>query len=379
MAGRIGFDAKRVFFNQSGLGNYARTLISSLIKYHPEFTYLLFSPENKKKDLYTLGAHAQLISPQRILHQKFPALWRHYFISESLKKEKINVFHGLSNELPSNINGTGIGKIVTIHDLIFLRYPELYPFIDRKIYNLKFKKASQSADIIIAISEATKRDLIEFYKIPEQKIRVSYQSCDPSYFTFYPEIEKLEEVKKKFNLPAQFMLYVGTVEERKNLLTILMSMTISPATNKIPLVVVGGKRAEYFKKVKEFIVKHNLQDLVIFTPRVDDEELKYFYSLASLFIYPSVYEGFGLPVLESLLMGTPVITSNNSSLAEAAGPNSCLLQNPSDALEMAFSIESLLQSEEKRKNMVQLGLEWAQQFHPEKTSSKIVSLYKELF
>ncbi|MBA3899473.1 MAG: glycosyltransferase family 4 protein [Bacteroidetes bacterium] len=378
MAGRIGFDAKRAFYNKSGLGNYARTLISSLIKYHPEFNYLLFSPKNNRENLFPIAdGQAKLIAPEKQFHQKFPSLWRSYFITENIRNEKLNIFHGLSNELPANINNTGLAKIVTIHDLIFLSHPKLYPYFDRKVYNLKFRKSCQSADIVIAISESTKLGLMDYYKIPEAKIRVAYQSCHPSYFSFLPEKEKEEMVKKKFMLPRQFMLYVGTIEERKNLLSIIKAMALLPASIRIPLVIVGGKRDAYFNQVKEFIIKNNLQDLIIIPSNVDDEALKYFYKLASLFIYPSVFEGFGLPALEALLMETPVITSSTSSLPEAAGPNSCLLQNPTDALEMAAAIESLLQSEEKRKTMSRFGLDWAQQFHPEKTSTNVASIYKE--
>jgi glycosyltransferase involved in cell wall biosynthesis len=377
MAAGIGFDAKRAFFNRSGLGNYSRTLISSLLKYHPEFNYRLYSPEYKKTSLFS--AYASLLSsPEASLDRMFPALWRSYNITKDLKRNQTALCHGLSNELPFSIKDSGIKSIVTIHDLIFLKYPNLYPFVDRQVYHLKFRRACADADVIIAISEATKKDIILYFNTPAEKIKVAYQSCNPSYFTFSPETEKAEKISKKYQLPSQFMLYVGTMEERKNLLTIIKALAMLPPSERIPLVAIGGKRKDYFKKVKEYLQTKKLEHLVIFPEGVEDDELPYFYNQATLFIYPSLYEGFGLPVLEALLCRTPVITSGVSSMPEAGGPASIYLANPADVSEMANSISSLLSAGTERASILHEGFNWAQSFHPEKTSTVVANIYHQL-
>ena len=238
----IGFDAKRAFLNQSGLGNYSRTLIKSLSEYFPDNHYSLFTTKKNNSDFSTfLSAqkNISIIQPEKFLDKKITANWRSYTITELLTKRKADVYHGLSNELPFNIKQFNGKKIVTIHDLIFLRYPKLYSLIDRNIYNKKFRSACELADVIIATSEQTKNDIIEFYSVDSEKIKVVYQSCNQA---FYNKTDKdaVKKIMSKYNLPENFLLYVGTIEERKNLLTILKALTI---IKDVPLVVVGKKKS----------------------------------------------------------------------------------------------------------------------------------------
>ena len=241
----IGFDAKRAFLNQSGLGNYSRTLIYSLLEYYPETHLSLFTTSKKNDSFYNSVSkqkNVSIIEPKKFLDRKVNFKWRSYGIASLLSKNKIDVYHGLSNELPFNISKFKGKKIVTIHDLIFLRYPKLYPLFDRTIYNKKFRRSCKNADVIIATSEQTKNDILQFYSIHPQKVKVIYQSCNKA---FYKDISpgQLKNIRSKYKLPEKYLLYVGTIEERKNLLVILKALTI---VKNIPLVVIGKKKS-YFK------------------------------------------------------------------------------------------------------------------------------------
>jgi glycosyltransferase involved in cell wall biosynthesis len=370
----IGFDAKRAFFNKSGLGNYSRSLISGLRQFYPDNQYLLYAPK-VSKDFFFGGENVKTIIPANV-HSYFPSLWRSYGINSNFKEDKPDIYHGLSNELPL-IRNQRIKKVVTIHDLIFLRFPNLYPFIDRNIYKLKTKSACKSADVIIATSEATKQDIIEFLDIPAEKISVQYQSCNNNFYTEVSESFK-QKVKHKYKLPEKFFLCVGTVEERKNLLTVLEAMSILPKEFQLPLVVIGKKKKEYFARIMKYAEEKKLSSLLLFPESVSNEELPAFYSLSTLFIYPSVFEGFGIPVTEALLSKVPVITSNVSSLPEAAGSHSLLLQEPKNHEELAHHIQTVLSSQETQKTMAEKGWLFAQKFQPEVTSQNIMKLYLQL-
>ncbi len=368
----IAFDAKRAFLNTSGLGNYARTLIKTLQHYYPENNYTLFTTRQSENDFQKfISAQKNMIvqEPQSFIDKKLSSRWRSFGITELLNEQQINVYHGLSNELPFNIKNFKSKKIVTIHDLIFLRYPKLYPFIDSKIYNKKFRHACDTADVIIAISEETKRDIEKYYFIPENKIKVIYQSCDEQYYQV-PSIAHAQQVIAKHKLPADFLLYVGTIEERKNLLTLIKSLK---QVKDIPLVIVGKKK-NYFKTVMEYIQNNNLRNRVQFLEYVSNTDLPVIYSLAKIFIFPSIFEGFGIPIIEALTSKTPVITTQGGCFPEAGGPDSIYI-NPNDENELAEKINLLLNSESMCKQIAEKGFEYAQKFHPENISKQLISLY----
>ena len=370
----IGFDAKRAFLNNSGLGNYARTLVKSLNEYYPDNTYSLFTPrqsDNDFKHYISAYPNIRVEEPQSFIDKKLRSRWRSFGITHVLKEQKTDVYHGLSNELPFNINEFKGKKIVTTHDLIFLRYPELYPYLDRKIYNKKFRHACDVADTIIAISEETKRDIEQHYFIPESKIKVIYQSCD---LLFYDEhsAESVRQVVEKHNLPASYLLYVGTIEERKNLLTLVKALK---DVKEIPLVVVGKKKS-YFNKVMDFLMENKMENRVLFLENVENSDLPAIYQKAELFVFPSVFEGFGIPIIEALTSKTPVITTRGGCFPEAGGPGTVYV-NPEDPNEMAAQINALLQSETLRKQMAETGFNYAQRFHPKVISSEIMKIYRE--
>lgn len=369
----IAFDAKRAYLNTSGLGNYSRTLIKSLNQYYPDNNFHLFttqSAENEFQQYVSQQANFKVHEPVNFIDKKVRARWRSYGITELLNANKIDVYHGLSNELPFNIRKFSGKKIVTVHDLIFLRYPKLYPLIDSKIYNKKFRHACDISDIIIATSEETKKDIEKFYFIPESKIKVVYQSCDERYYADYSH-EQITEITQKHQLPDNYLLYVGTIEERKNLLTIVKAME---SVNDIPLVVVG-KKLKYYKVVMEYLRENKLKNRVIFLKDVSNFDLPIIYRKAQIFILPSISEGFGIPLIEALTSKVPVITTEGGCFPEAAGPDSIYI-NPKDELVMAEKINYLLKAESMRLQMAKKGFEYAQKFHPSTITQQLMALYK---
>jgi glycosyltransferase involved in cell wall biosynthesis len=367
----IAFDAKRAFLNQSGLGNYSRTLIKSLIRNFPDNRFTLFTPslsDNSFSQFVKRQKNVTIAQPKGFLNRAFKSYWRSYGLTKELSN--IDCYHGLSNELPFNINQYKGKKFVTIHDLIFLRYPEYYPVADRKIYDTKFKAACENADVIVAVSEQTKRDIERFYFVNAAKIKVIYQACGEM---FYQESSSIDSgrVKLKYNLPVEYLLHVGTIEERKNLLTILKALLL---VDDIPLVVVGKKK-DYFNKVDQFIKKNNLQKRVFFPEHVLTEDLPHIYQGATAFLYPSEFEGFGIPIIEALTSRVPVITTNEDVFREAGGADSMYVDAHNHE-QVATEIKKLLAFPELRKQMADKGYEYAHRFQPDTAAKEMFNLYK---
>jgi glycosyltransferase involved in cell wall biosynthesis len=370
----IGFDAKRLFNNFTGLGNYSRTLVQGLQEFFPENNYYLFTPEisDKKELLPFIGSNNySIIKPGGGLK----SAWRTFGCTKEIKKLKLDIYHGLSHELPVGIKKTGVKSIVTIHDLIYKTYPNDFKFFDRKIYDFKFRYACENADKIIAVSKSTKADIIKFYNIPEDKIDVVYQSCQPN-FKIKLSADETDNIIKKYNLPDEFLLYVGSVIERKNLLNIVKAVNLIKDTVKIPMVVVGSGK-DYLRKVKKYVSDNNLESRVIFTSEISFFDLPAIYQKASLFIYPSQYEGFGIPLIESLWSKTPVITSNISSLPEAAG-GGAFYCNPEDEKTIADGILKILFDSEYNKQLINAGFEHVQQFENKNNVYKLMEVYKSI-
>lgn len=363
---KIAFDAKRFFNNGSGLGNYSRDLVRILATYFPGNQYLLLNKTKSDKGKEILRLPNVLF--KETTKENFS---RQLKMGVDAQNDGAEIFHGLSGELPLKWNSKKIKKIVTIHDLIFMRFPQYYSWFDRKIHLWKFKKAAQQADLIIAISEQTKRDIIKFLNVSEDKIRVVYQGCHVA-FKENQNGEFLLATAQKFKLPKRFILNVGTIEERKNLLNVVKAIN----QTEIPLIVVG-KKTDYFKKVQKFIIKNQLENQILFLENVSMEELAAIYKLADVFVYPSFFEGFGIPVIEALFSKTPVVTSNLSCLPEAGGPDSVYI-NPHNFKDLKSKILFLWTNESERKRRAEKSFEFVQKFNDEAISKKLGSVYQEV-
>ena len=368
---RIGFDGKRFFHNNTGLGNYSRSLIKVLSEYLPENEYLLYNP--KKSSNYSLKNFNKSVievNPENYLSIRLKSLWRLYFVSNKIKEQNLAIYHGLSGEIPLGLPNN-IKKVVTIHDLIFERFPNLYSYFDRKIHFLKFKYAAKKSDLVIAISQQTKNDIVTYLGIKEDKIKVIYQGCNAVFKQTFNEAE-INSSLIKYNLPENYILNVGTIEKRKNLLTILKSIT---NTNKN--LVVIGKKTDYFNEIWTYIVSNNLEKQVLFLKNLSLEEMAMIYQKATLFVYPSIFEGFGIPIIEALYSKTPVITSTGSCFSEAGGSHSIYI-NPESSEDLRKAIDLLWDNPLKRNEMQEKGFEFVQKFNDEVIAKNWNELYQSL-
>lgn len=373
---RIGFDGKRAVQNNTGLGNYSRYIIDILSQYYETNEYIIYAPaqrENKALNKILEKRNIQTVHPATSFWRKCRSLWRVWGIKTQLKQDRLSIFHGLSNELPLSISKSGTKSIVTIHDLIFIRYPQFYKWIDRHIYTYKYRKACENSDRIIAISEMTKRDIITYWKIDEQKIDVVYQGCHPNFKLQASEKQK-EEIREKYRLPQKYILNVGSIESRKNLLLIVKALEYIP--DDIALIAVG-KRTPYTNTVEEYINSHKLNNRVRLLHNIPFQELPVVYQLAQLFVYPSFFEGFGIPIIEAIHSGIPVIAATGSCLEEAGGPDSIYI-NPNDEKELAEKINILLSSPETASIMIENGRKYVERFSEEVIAQDIMHVYQKV-
>ncbi len=366
---KIGFDAKRFFHNKTGLGNYSRDLLRILAYNYPENQYYLYNPKPKKIDRIPIDNKILIEKlPLSSFYKKHYAIWRMFGIKKQIETDKIDIYHGLSGEIPLFLNPNKTKTIVTIHDLIFMRYPELYSFIDRKIHYWKFKYAAKNADLVIAISEQTKVDIVNFLKIKPEKIKVIYQGCAP-IFKIEAKVEFISEIKIKYNLPEQYLLNVGTIEERKNIFSVIKAIK----DTQITLVIVG-KKTKYCNSILKYIKENDFDKRVIFLENLALIELAAIYQGAKIFIYPSVFEGFGIPIIEALYSKTPVITSKDGCFWEAGGENSIYI-DPKNIEEIKKNIVELWNDNKKQEQMKIEGLKFVQKFNDNLIAKNVLEAY----
>ncbi|RXK85620.1 glycosyltransferase family 4 protein [Filimonas effusa] len=377
---KIAFEAKRAYTNGTGLGHYSRTLLSSLAVNFPEHSYYLCTP--RLTDRYNAAAFSnmQVVTPQRFPSRLFTSAWRSSWVKKDLKRLGIDLYHGLSHEIPMGIQHTGIKTVVTIHDLIFERYPGQFNAIDVKIYRKKFSYACAHADRVIAISQQTKDDIMHYYGTPAEKIDVCYQSCNPMFAGRVSEEER-RVIRERYQLPERYYLYVGSVIERKNLLTICKA--VKALQNDIPLVVIGDGDG-YKKQVLQYIAENGLGDKILFlSDRAETKGLASFrsaedfpaiYQQAICMIYPSIFEGFGIPVLEALFSQIPVITSNLSCLPEAGGPGAWYI-DPYDVGQLAEGMRCFATDAVLCRERAAQGVAYAQNFTADKCAAAVMQVY----
>jgi glycosyltransferase involved in cell wall biosynthesis len=369
---RIGFDAKRAFYNRSGLGNYSRDTIRALHYNFRMHEYYLYTPGLRNSLNWIHHNDFHLCLPSQFYGAFAKAYWRTFRLSDQLKSDNIEIYHGLSNELPQGIEKSGIKSVVTIHDLIFMRHPEWYKPIDRIIYRKKFLHSSRMADRVVTVSKQTKDDLIRFFGIEESKVQVIYQGCNEVFKKVHLKEEK-QAIRQKWNLPEEYILYVGTVEERKNLLTLVKA--IKESQIDMPIVVIGRQKS-YAKKVHAYIRENKLSQ-ILFMNEVPVNDLPGIYQMANVFVYPSLFEGFGIPVLEALYSGVPVITSGGGCFNEVGGDNSIYI-DPTNADELGHALKQILFDSRMSDKIRNAGYLHAKKFSGENSAQELMDLYKQL-
>ncbi|WP_299429678.1 glycosyltransferase family 1 protein [uncultured Maribacter sp.] len=368
---KIGFDAKRIFHNNTGLGNYGRDILRILHEYTPINEFILYN--TKKPKAYKIPKYQKINIqyPEKWLWKLFPSLWRLTGVKHQIKKDKLNIYHGLSGEIPKGISKKNTITIVTIHDLIFLSHPHYYSFFDRLIYKSKFKYAAKNAHKIIAISEQTKRDIIKYFDIKTDDIKVIYQGCNTAFKKEYSK-EAQNKVKDKYQLPEKYILNVGTLQERKNALSIVKAIK----DTNIQLVLIGGEK-KYAKSIHAYIKNNQLENQIYFLKNVEVKELAIIYQLASIFCYPSICEGFGIPIIEAMYSKTPVITSTGNCFSEAGGPNSIYV-SALDSLALKKEILFLYKNPDACNEIAKKSYEYVQRFNDENVAKNIFELYNSV-
>lgn len=373
----LGFDGKRAAQNRTGLGNYSRFVISGLSRYSQAEQLLVYTPSPRRMnclDGLDKEERVGLRFPAGVWSGPLSSLWRTAGIVGDIAKDGVSLFHGLSNELPLSIRkAAGVRSIVTIHDLIFLRFPELYGRVNCAIYNYKFRKACEIADRVIAVSECTKRDIVSFYGTDPSKIDVVYQGCDEQFW-HTATAEAKAAARKRYNLPERYILYVGSIEVRKNLLLLAKALLHLPADVH---VVAVGKRTAYATEVEKFCAANGLSSRLTMLSGVDFAAFPAIYQMADAFAYPSRFEGFGIPMLEAIVSGVPAIGCTGSCLEEAGGPG-CLYVDPDDDEALAKALNNVLSDNALRQKMIADGTAYAQNFRQDKLTGDLVEIYKKV-
>ncbi len=350
---KIGYDAKRYFHNQTGLGNYSRTLVQAVKEQRPDMEAILYDSKSFE---------------------------RTFLLGRKAAKEGCSLFHGLSNELPHDIVKAGIPSIVTMHDVAWRTFPDMYTLFDRKIYDMKYGWSARNATHVVCISQSTKRDVMHFYGIPEERISVIYQPVQKVFYTPMDEDEAARICSKTlpYTQGRNFILTVGSINSRKNLLGMVKALKGLPPEER-PLFIVVGNGREYRAKVEKYIEDHGLRNSIRIETGIHDAvTLQALYRRAKCLLYPSFYEGFGLPVVEASLQKCPVITSNVSSLPEAAGP-AAIQVDPTAVSQITNSLRRLLASPDECSNRGEEAYRYCMdRFTPEVLTGQMLDLYDSL-
>lgn len=363
---RIGFDAKRIFHNNTGLGNYSRTLVTNMVNTYPDVDYHLFTPSISNHDYaldfldrnrYTIHTSGSYPGP----------LWRSWWSTNAISKADLDIYHGLSQELPLRRVKGQTKTVVTMHDLIADLFPDQFSMWDGRSYRYKYRKSCKIADHIIAISQSTADDIQRIYGEQAAKITTIYQSCAREFW----------QSKTPKSEAGDYFLYVGSVIPRKGLINILLAYELIPEHDRLPLKIVGGG-GDYLYQAKEFVAENTLSGLVTFMGNVNNSDLTDLYRKARALVLPSIYEGFGIPVIESLSQGTPVITSDRSSLPEAGGPGA-LLVDPGNPTVIAQAMQALASNPSHAMELGLAGQSYVKEtFDGQNLSHQLMELYRTI-
>ncbi len=372
----LGYDAKRIVRNGTGLGSYSRTLVNSLAALPADsgLQLRLYAPDSGREELRRQVADApnvRFVYPANKPFRWQKDWWRTHGIVHDLRRDGIQLFHGLSGELPVGIRRSGIRSVLTVHDLIFLVHPEYYHWLDVQIYRRKFHASLREADRIVAISECTKRDIMRFGHVAEEKIEVVYQSCDVRFKSRVSEATKAE-VRSRWQLPEHYILSVGTIEARKNLLIAVQALAALPAG--IHLVAVGRQTA-YASHVLSWARSHGLEHRLHLLSGVPNDDLQAIYQQAACFVYPSRYEGFGIPVIEAVQSGLPVVAATGSCLEETGGPD-CLYVSPDDAEALAATVRQVMPGAAHREERIRRSQKYVERFENADVARQMLSVYE---
>ena len=372
---KIGFDAERAFHNETGLGNFSRSFITGMMKLHPEHEYLLLDTGNPldlpyfNRALNDSGAVWKNIQPGFL--GKYS---RTYGWGAASRREKLDVFHGLSNELPLDWKSGSVASIVTIHDLIFRRFPETYKSMDRWIYDKKVAFVAKRADMILATSHQTKADLEDFYPESKGRIEVVFQDCDPG-FHYRKRTEAVAKILYKYDIVERpYILCVSKLEKRKNHKRLLEAFKKILNLISEDLVLVGSRgdaADEILDQLGDF------DGRLRWLGKVETDDLVNLYDGSSFTVFPSVFEGFGIPLLESMRRGKAIVTSKGSCFEEIAG-RSALYADANSSDEIAEQIFRISTQSETKAELERLAKIESKRFDPKILVEQVHKIYSGL-
>jgi glycosyltransferase involved in cell wall biosynthesis len=361
-------------YRGAGINNYIQQLLHHLARVDQDNHYTALLGESR----FTTDSGIQLqFSRLPTLRPTVRILWEQLVQPAVLASHKIDLLHALAFVVPLLAT---CPTVVTVHDLSFIHFPEAFRPWNRLYLSYFTAWSVRKARRVVAVSESTRRDVISCFGLPAERVDVVHNGVD-SQFRLLPAAE-IDSFRQRRGLPGKYILFIGTLEPRKNLETLLKAYThllarYQGGSSDAPKLVIGGAKGWYYEQVFAAVEELELTRQVIFPGYIAQEELPWWYGAATLFVYPPYYEGFGLPVLEAMRCGVPVITSSVSSLPEVVG-DAGLLVAPMDVEELAEAMYRLLQDATLCEELRQLGLERSADFSWERTAMETASVYRRV-
>ncbi|WP_042686793.1 glycosyltransferase family 4 protein [Methermicoccus shengliensis] len=370
---RVGILSWIIDMERAGIGNFTYNLIRCMLDMGKGDELHLIHYEHSDDEVYSM-AHDVLVP-------RLPSLMKFAVgLPYAVMKSGIDVLHVPShwyNQLtPFLLNRTK--KVLTIHDLVPILLPETHTGITVMTWAPTLRLIAHRIDMIATDSHATKLDCMRHLGIPEERIRVVYCGVDPKYRPLEDREAILKDLEERYGIKKPFVLYVGTLEKRKNIPTLLRALYRLKKSGVCPLLVIAGRRGWKYDDIFDTIHELKLEHDVLFTGYVPEDDLVALYNAADLFVYPSLYEGFGLPPLEAMACGCPVITSNTSSLPEVVG-DAGIMVDPHDVNALADAMERVLTDESLREDMRRRGLERAKRFSWQRSAREMWDIYEEVY
>ncbi len=366
---RVGIDARLVYYSQAGISQYIRRLTEALARVAQEGYEFVILQSRKDRRTLVENERFRRVSLWTPSHHRL----EQWTLPLEIRGLRLDVLHSPDFIPPFRRN---CKSVITIHDLAFLLYPHFLTKESARYYG-QIDQAVRRTNHIIAVSEATRRDIIERLGVPENKITVIYEAANP-LFRPLDRQEALQRARERYPVPEAFILFVSTIEPRKNVQTLLRAYRqfLDHYKQDVKLVFAGS-RGWLFEDVFALVEALRLEEHCIFLGRVSSEDLLYLYNAAQMLVQPSYYEGFGLPPLEAMACGTPVIVSNVSSLPEVVG-DAGLLVDPNSVDEITVAMWRLLTDEALRQQCIQRGLKRAQSFSWDKTALQTLEVYRRV-
>ena len=366
---RIGIDARKL--HDFGIGTYIRNLLRQLARLDHETEYVIFSRPDDREALAGLGPNFRTVAETAGKY----SMAEQVKIPLAIRREGVTLFHAPHYVLPPLVT---CKSVVTIHDCIHLMFPQYLPNRLSLAYaRTSISLAARRATRVLTVSESSKRDILRFVDVPPENIDVIYNSYDER-FGVEPKEEAVARVRERYQLDEQFVLYAGNVKPHKNLERLIDAFQLvrSRGLDHLKLVLIGDDISRY-TALRRAVHRHQLHKYVRFLGYLPEETLAVMYRLAGVFVFPSLYEGFGLPPLEAMASGTPVVTSNVSSLPEVAG-NAAELVDPYDTRSIADGIHRVLTDEGLRTDLRRRGLARAHQFSWESSVRRVREIYGQV-